>query len=173
MRRMGVIGGVLGVAMVLLGAAPAGAAGGGGDGWQPYRSHNFVDPAGTVCAFGLEGQDVRDGELIRTLAVDGAGNPTVQEITGPLVFRYTNESTGASVERDLSGTAWLYYAADGSQTWVGDGHLGLGIHQGDPYMSPGYRVLSGRYVLHIHAGHEPQTLWLDGTQEDLCRTLSG
>ncbi|MEY9968011.1 hypothetical protein ABIA33_006091 [Streptacidiphilus sp. MAP12-16] len=145
----------------------------GGDrgGWQPYRSSPFVAAAGTQCAFALKGDVVRDEERIRTLAVDAAGKPTEREVTGPLVFRFTNESSGASVVRNLAGTAWLYYHTDGSQTWVVVGHLGMGIKAGNPYQPPGHYVLTGRLILDIHSNGVPQLVAHQGATENLCDTL--
>ena len=140
--------------------------------WQPYRSTPFTDVAGHVCAFTLHGDVVQDDERIRTLAVDATGAPTEQEITGPLVFRYTDEATGAAVDRDLDGTAWLFHRPDGSQTWVVSGHLGLGIHAGNPYQAQGYSVLTGLLALQIGTDHFPHVVAHAGPTEDLCATLA-
>ena len=140
--------------------------------WQPYHSTPFTDAAGDVCDFALHAYIVQDGEQIRTLAVDAEGAPTEQEITGPLVLRYTDEATGASVDRDLAGTAWLFHHADGSQTWVVDGHLGLGIHAANPYQARGYAVLTGPLVLSIGTDHYPHVAAHAGPTEDLCATLA-
>ncbi|MFI1097313.1 hypothetical protein [Streptomyces sp. NPDC020917] len=140
--------------------------------WQPYRSTPFTDAAGDVCDFALHADVVQDGERIRTLAVDATGAPTEQEVTGPLVFRYTDVATGAAVDRDLAGTAWLFHHADGSQTWVVDGHLGLGIHAANPYQARGYSVLTGTLVLSIGTDHFPRVTAHAGPVEDLCATLA-
>uniref|UniRef100_UPI0005A76826 hypothetical protein n=1 Tax=Streptacidiphilus neutrinimicus TaxID=105420 RepID=UPI0005A76826 len=140
--------------------------------WQPYHRGTITDPAGSACAFALTGVPVADREKIRTLAVDASGEPTEQEITGQLVVRYTNESNGRSADENLTGTGWLYYHADGSQTWVISGHLGMGIHPGNPYSPPGYWILSGRITLQIDAAHHPDVVSHEGTTEDLCAELS-
>ncbi|MBY8878399.1 hypothetical protein [Actinacidiphila acidipaludis] len=140
--------------------------------WQPYHAKPFTDAAGDVCDFALRGDVVQDGEQIRTLAVDAAGTPTAQEITGPLVLRFTDEATGGSVDRDLAGTAWLFHHADGSQTWVVDGHLGLGTHAANPYQARGYAVLTGGLVLSIGTDHYPHVTAHAGPTEDLCATLA-
>jgi hypothetical protein len=88
------------------------------------------------------------------------------------VVRYTNESTGAWKDENLTGTAWLYHHADGSQTWVVSGHLGLGIHPGNPYAAPGYSILTGRLTLQITADHHPYVVSHEGPTEDLCAALS-
>ncbi|WP_042414803.1 hypothetical protein [Streptacidiphilus anmyonensis] len=173
-RAVGVLltGGLaLGLALPATGTASASPADQPGP-WQPYRSSTFTDPAGNACAFTLTGVPVADREKIRTLAVDGSGAPTEQEITGQLVVRYTNESTGRSVDENLTGTAWLYYHADGSQTWVVSGHLGLGIHPGNPYSAPGYWILTGHLTLQIDAAHHPYVASHDGPTEDLCADLT-
>ncbi|RAG82511.1 hypothetical protein DN069_27030 [Streptacidiphilus pinicola] len=140
--------------------------------WQPYRSGTFTDPAGTACAFTLTGVPVSDREEIRTLAVDSSGEPTEQEIKGQLVVRYTNESNGRSADENLTGVGWLYYHADGSQTWVISGHFGMGIHPGNPYSAPGYWILNGRITLQIDTAHHSYVSAHDGTTEDLCAELT-
>ncbi|SEO64410.1 hypothetical protein SAMN05216267_103416 [Actinacidiphila rubida] len=140
--------------------------------WQPYRSKPFVDAAGDVCDFALRGDVVEDGEQIRTLAVDAAGTPTAQEVTGPLVLRYTDEATGAFVDRDLAGTAWLFHHPDGSQTWLVAGHLGLGIHAANPYQPRGYSVVGGVLALSIGTDHFPHVTAHAGPTEDVCATLT-
>jgi hypothetical protein len=139
--------------------------------WQPYSSGSFTAPAGHDCPFALQGVPVSDHEKIRTLAVDSSGEPTEQEITGQLVVRYTNLSNGRSADENLTGTGWMYYHADGSQTWVISGHLGLGIHPGNPYAAPGYWIISGRLTLQIDAAHHPYVASHDGSTEDLCAEL--
>ncbi|WP_410169494.1 hypothetical protein, partial [Actinacidiphila rubida] len=118
------------------------------------------------------GDVVEDGEQIRTLAVDAAGTPTAQEVTGPLVLRYTDEATGAFVDRDLAGTAWLFHHPDGSQTWLVAGHLGLGIHAANPYQPRGYSVVGGVLALSIGTDHFPHVTAHAGPTEDVCATLT-
>ncbi|MEY9846969.1 hypothetical protein ABH940_004056 [Streptacidiphilus sp. BW17] len=139
--------------------------------WQSYRSGPFTDAAGEVCSFPLSGHSVADQEKIRTLAVDSSGEPTEQEITGQLVFRYTDDATGAWTDENLTGTAWLYHHADGSQTWVVSGHLGLGIRAGNPYAAQGYSILGGSLTVQITADHYPYVTGHDGSTEDLCQEL--
>jgi hypothetical protein len=167
-------GGVaLGLALPATAASAASAAPADQPGpWQPYHSGTFTDPAGSACSFTLQGVPVADREKIRTLAVDSSGEPTEQEITGQLVVRYTNESNGKWVDENLTGTGWLFYHADGSQTWVVSGHLGMGIHPGNPYSPPGYWILTGRITLQIDTAHHPYVSSREGTTEDLCAELS-
>ncbi|WP_037606388.1 hypothetical protein [Streptacidiphilus rugosus] len=141
--------------------------------WQPFHAGPFTDAAGDVCAFALHSEPLVDHEQIRTLAVDGSGTPTEQEITGELVVRYTDEADGRFADENLTGTAWLFHHPDGSQTWVVSGHLGLGIHAGNPYAPQGYSILTGRIVLQITADHHPYLLAHEGPTEDLCATLGG
>jgi hypothetical protein len=163
----------LGLALPVTAASAASAAPADPPGpWQPYHSGTFTDPAGSACAFTLTGVPVADHEQIRTLAVDGSGEPTEQEITGQLVVRYTDESSGRSADENLTGTAWLFHHADGSQTWVVSGHLGLGIHPGNPYSPAGYWILTGRITLDIDTAHHPDVVSHEGTTEDLCAELS-
>ncbi|MEU8541532.1 hypothetical protein AB0C52_16340 [Streptomyces sp. NPDC048717] len=142
-------------------------------GWQPLHTAPFEQKAGDVCSFALKGDIVQDGERIRTLAWDTAGRPTVQQVTGPLTIRFTNESTGASVVRAVPGIATIQYHPDGSQTWAGSGHMAVAFHSGNPYHAPGEYILNGRIDLELHPGIGAELTSLKGTSENLCDTLAG
>jgi hypothetical protein len=142
-----------------------------GSGWEPYRTQPFVHPAGN-CDFAVRGDIVKDEEWVRTLATDHAGNAIKLEFTGPLVIRFTNESSGASVVRNLDGTAWVTNHPDGSHTWLVNGHLSAGVPAGDPYLAPGEYIWTGRTGLQIHPGRLIEVLFhLGPPAENLCRTL--
>ena len=165
-------------ALCAVGVGPAAADTSGHDqapsSWQPFHTKPFEQKAGDVCAFALKGDIVKDGERIRTLAWDSAGQPTVQQVTGPLTIRFTNESTGASVVRAVPGIATMYYHPDGSQTWTGNGHMALAIHAGNPYGTPpGEYILNGGIDLELHPGVGAELVSLRGTSENLCDTLAG
>jgi hypothetical protein len=139
--------------------------------WQPYRSTGFEDKAGDVCAFALKGTPLRDREQFRTTETYPDGSPKVQEYRGPLSFRYTNEATGKSVVRDLSGTSFFNFRLDGSLAVLGTGHLGLTVHAGNVGYPQGEWVLSGGFTVVIAPGDDQvDLLW--GTKQDICHQLS-
>lgn len=145
-----------------------------GEGWEPYRTQPFALVAGTRCPFGLAGTPLQDRERIRTLARFPGGKPKVQQVSGPLVVRYTNTDTGASVRRNLKGRATITYGEDGSFTEMLDhGRLAVGLAPTDPGGS-GFFVLTGTgFRLDVSAGGG-RTLFLGtGQVENLCTALAG
>lgn len=142
-------------------------------GWEPYRTAPFRLAGGTRCPFGLAGTPIRDRERIRTLARLPDGTPTVQQVAGPLVVRYTNTDTGATVRRDLTGRATVSYREDGSFTETLDhGTLAVGLAATDPG-GPGFFVLTGTgFRLDVSAGGARTVFLGTGRVENLCTTLA-
>ncbi|MBO0869630.1 MAG: hypothetical protein J2P15_13795 [Micromonosporaceae bacterium] len=139
--------------------------------WQPFRSAPFTQAAGDVCAFAVHGDIVTDHELVRTLQTYPDGTPREQEFVGPLVIRYTNLSTGASVERNLTGTGWWFFDQDGTTHGNGVGHFGIGIHAGNTNPPPGEYVLTGAFDFVLGADGTRTFSVQGGTVENLCQTL--
>jgi hypothetical protein len=101
--------------------------------WMPFRAADFDLPAGSRCPFPLSGRVLEDRERIRTLATFPDGSPSRQRVKGPLVVRYINTASGASVVRDLTGDAFIDTHGDGSFTFtLRNGHLAVGLGAGDP-----------------------------------------
>jgi hypothetical protein len=139
--------------------------------WTPYHSQGFEAPAGTRCPFGLRGEVLRDHELIRTLSTQPDGSPDVQEIVGPLVFRFTNTATGRSVVRNLTGTGLIDHGTDGSFTlYLVGGHFGAGLAPGGPAFL--YFTGSG-HALVVAADGSRTPIFGHGPVENLCTTLAG
>ena len=159
-----------GTVAAVAGIAPAAAADSPNP-WQPFRSDPFTDAAGVVCPFELHGDPVADKELVRTLQTNPDGTPREQEFVGQLVFKFTNMSTGASVERNLTGTGFFFFDPDGTISGNGRGHIGLGVHIGNPTSPPGEWVLTGRFDFVLGADGV-RTFSIHGTQEDICQTLA-
>lgn len=160
-------------AALSLAAAPSVAhAAGASDpgGWQPITETDREYPAGTVCSFPLSDDVVRQAEEYRVASTYPDGAALETDFRGPLVVRYTNEATGASVQRDLSGTAQLYSLPDHSSLWVSQAHFGLTVHPGDPYHAAGLFVLTGPAVFTVNALHQPDVISLTSV-EDICDTL--
>lgn len=149
-------------------ATTAGAQDAGG--WVPITEGNRDYPAGTVCPFGLSDDVVSQAEQERVAQTYPDGSPLETDYRGPLVVRYTNESTGASIERDLSGTAQLYTMPDKTSVWVSQDHFGLTVHPGDPYHAAGLYVLTGATVFVVPTNGDIRVL--SQTQvENICDTL--
>jgi hypothetical protein len=143
-----------------------------GEGWHRYRTAPFTDPAGDPCSFKVRVTVVRDHEWYRTLSRYRSHKPFVQEYTGPLYMRYRNVSTGTSVVRNLSGTAFFTFGSDGSLVvpWHGGG--GITSHPGNTGLKPGEWVFSGTYILREDKDGNKHVRQFSGTRENLCKTLA-
>lgn len=171
MRRVSIIAAVTGISVTLI-APAAGAAGGSATRpqWQPYRTAPFDST--DVCSFTIHGDIVKDEEEVRTDATYPDGSPKVQEYRGPLVIRFTNTSTGASVVRDVSGYALLHFRQDGGSTWFFKGGGSLGVHAGNTATPPGSYILQGTFVFTIAADGTREIRPLHASVENLCTTLA-
>ncbi len=158
--------------LLLAAAAPAAHADSAADsgGWQPIHESNRQYPAGTVCSFALDLVVVSQAEEYRVIRTYPDGSPLETAYRGPLVVQYTNEATGASVVRDLSGTAQLYSLPDQSHLWVSQQHFGLTVHAGDPYHAAGEFVLTGPSVFTVSPTGQPAII-AEHQVEDICDTL--
>jgi len=144
-----------------------------GDDWTPYRTAPFQLAAGVRCPFGLAGTPVRDRERIRTLARFPDGTPLVQEITGPLVVRYTNTDTGATVRRNLTGRATITYREDGSFTETLDrGRFAFGLAGSDPGGPGFFGVRGSGFTLTVRTDGSRTISLRTGRVENLCTTLA-
>jgi len=152
------------LAAVLALAAPATAL--AASPWQPFRASDFDLAAGTRCDFPLSGRVLEDDERIRTLS------DSRQEVKGPLVVRYINQDSGASVVRDLTGTALIDAFPDGSSRFtLVHGSLSVGLGAGDPG-GPAFLVLSGRgFTVDFGADGSRTVTAGRGTIENICDTL--
>jgi hypothetical protein len=141
--------------------------------WMPFRAADFDLAAGTRCPFALSGRVLEDRERIRTLATFPDGSPSRQEVKGPLVVRYINVDSGASVVRDLTGDAFIDRRSDGSFTFtLKHGHLAVGLGAGDPG-GPAFLVLSGRGFTVDFAADGGRTVTPGrGRIENICQTLA-
>lgn len=166
-RVMAVAAAVAGIAGVIAPAAGADSP----HPWTPFRSESFTDAPGVVCSFGVQGDPVVDKEQVRTLQTNPDGSPFEQEFVGELIFRFTNLSTGASVERNLTGTGIFFFHPDGSITGNARGSISFGVHIGNPTSPTGEWVLTGRSEFNF-AADGVRTFSLNGTQENLCDTLA-
>jgi hypothetical protein len=165
------LAGLASLALLSLLAAPAAASS------AALKTHHYPitqpplrEPAGEVCPFALQATFPVQ-KLYETDYYDSSGTLVRSSFTGPLIAKFTNLATGAAAVRNLSGFAVFTYNPDGSLTIVSDGHLGLGLHQGDS-PSGQYLVTSGHARITISASGVKTLTELDGTSENICQTLA-
>lgn len=159
-----------GFALVAGFAVPASAS--SPDPWQPFHAQPFTQPAGAACPFALHGDIVTDHTLVRTLQTYPDGSPREQEFAGPLVIRFTNLSTGTSVQRNLTGNGYFFYEPDGTILGHGLGHIAIGIHAGNTSPPPGEYVLTGSFNFVLRPDGTRDFTIQGGTVENLCDTLA-
>ncbi|HEY3683383.1 MAG TPA: hypothetical protein VGL93_10105 [Streptosporangiaceae bacterium] len=168
MRRVLTISAIAGTVVAL--CAP-GASAAPASGWQPVRTPPFVRTG--TCPFPVAGASVTDEEEARVDAVLPDGSPRVEEFRGPLTMRFTNQATGRSVVRDLSGYGRIRFSADGASTGFFPDNVGLHVPVGTPGHAPGEFVVHGGARMTIAAdGTREIRTFPHATIEDLCRTLA-
>ena len=172
MRPSALVGGVALLVATLSVPATASAASDSGAVWQPYRTAPWTDAPGAVCAFGVAATIVTDQEQYRTLASYPNGNARLQEFRGPLVIRYTNQATGDSVVRDLSGYGWFHYGSDGSIDAFIASHIGVTVYVGNSGFPPGEWVITGRSEVTVTGAGAINVRLITATAENLCQTLA-
>lgn len=140
--------------------------------WQPFRSADFVAPAGKYCTFDLAVEAVADEEEFRVVTRYPDGTERLLEFRGKLVSRFTNVATGESVVRDLSGRGWEGLYPDGvtMKSFSGVGPFGFGFRAEDEF-AQGYYRFDGVTVITL-AEDGTRTLRVTGDAENLCATLS-
>lgn len=173
MRLSAIVGGVALLVTTL--GVPATASAAASDSpaaWQPYRTAPWTDAPGAVCPFGVAATIVTDQEQYRTLATYPNGDPRLQEFRGPLVIRYTNQATGDSVVRDLSGYGWFHYGSDGSIDAFIASHIGVTVHVGNSGFPAGEWVITGRSEVTVSSAGAIDVRLIHATAENLCQTLA-
>lgn len=138
--------------------------------WVSITETNRDYLAGTVCSFELTDDVVSQDEEQRVAQTYPDGTPLETDYRGPLVVRYTNVSTGASIVRDLSGTAQLYSTPDKGSLWVSQDHFGLTVHPGDPNHAAGLYVLTGPSIFVVPTNGYT-TVLAQTHVENICDTL--
>jgi hypothetical protein len=155
-----------------LAAVGAGAAaeGNGYGPWEATYQGPITAPAGAVCSFSVTASPVREDLRVR-YHYDAAGNVDGYEATGQLIARITNDETGASVVRNLSGPGTVTLYPDGSYDATASGNfLIFFLAQDNP--SQQLLLLSGSTVLHGDANGVKTLVSHEGQVENLCDTLA-
>lgn len=142
--------------------------------WSDIATSDFTVPAGARCAFPLSSTALSDQERIRTLETYPDGEPRTQKVVGRLVVRYTNEDTGASVERNLTGNGLFTWRPDGSLAKLSlqGGHFAAGLRPEDPD-GPAFLVFTGAgHAVSFGADGTRTVTYGDGPVENICHDLA-
>jgi hypothetical protein len=168
-------------AAVLVATAPASAAvhqnnaRPGGE-WEPVPSVPFDVPAGVRCDFPVHGEAIVDEVVRMVLQWYPDGSVKREMYTGALLTRVTNTATGASVDKDASGTGLVDYKPGGSlagnasfQAW---GPVLVGFGQDAGNLPRGLYILNGIYTLTISKDGYRTVKWkVDGGADNICEDL--
>ena len=123
------------------------------------------------CGFLVDVAVVTNNEFqdVTTLA-DGT---TVQKITGNLVLSFKNDTTGKTIEKNVSGPTTTTNHPDGSGTFQGQGPnwLSFGPNGQANTGEPGLVFTSGLVTV-MFANGTAQSFSLNGTPENGCTLLS-
>ena len=156
-------------------ATVAGPASADGAPWVRYEQADLLIPAArSTCAFDVQQTVLEDREYYRDVEHYPDGTVRTQQWRGPLVMRYTNVSSGASVVRDLSARATVHYRPDGSMASMVSEHGAFGATMpAGSTPATGLFVLDGRgTTLTLHPdGTRSFTLGPKGTAENVCEAI--
>jgi hypothetical protein len=159
---------VLGLA--LAGIATAADTGTGYGAWESTFQGPITAPTGLVCPFQVTAAPVREDLRVR-YHYDADGNIDGYQATGQLIARITNDETGKSVVRNLSGPGTVTFYPDGSYDAVASGGFLIFFLPGDD-PSQQLLLLPGHTVLHGAADGTKTLVSHEGTAENLCETLA-
>jgi hypothetical protein len=157
------------VALALAGAGTTAAADGSYGPWQSTFQGAITAPAGAVCPFTVTAEPVREDLRVR-YHYDTSGNVDGYEATGQLIARITNDETGASVVRNLSGPGTVTFNSDGSYDAVVAGDF-LVFFLAEDTPSNALLLMSGQTVLHGAPDGAKTLVSQNGQVENLCDTL--
>ena len=128
--------------------------------------------AGRFCAFAVDAAVVANAELKQvTTFADGT---TIIRLKGELVLGFKNETTGKSIDEDVSGPSTTTISPDGgSATFQGEGPhwVAFGPESKANTGEPGLVFTSGQITV-TYVGITIQAFSLNGTQENGCALLS-
>ena len=137
----------------------------------PDASQTFDLPAGLACSFEVAAQPVINQEFTTTFPAQANGDVVVF-VTGRLVERITNVSTGRSITVNVSGPGTAVLHPDGSITVTARGSSFLILYPTDITPGPAFLINTGRYVATFNAAGQETLISQSGTQFDVCAALS-
>jgi hypothetical protein len=169
-------------AAALLGVPTAAGAATAASPWQPLydplgcgatatSSCTLPLPGGTFCAFNITAAVVTNKEFEDvTKLSDGT---MVTQVKGNLVLSFTNDTTGNTIKKNVSGPSTYTQNPDGSSTFQGEGLNWLAFGPGGQRNTgePGLIFTKGQ-VTATFQGPTAQKFSLNGTQENGCTLLS-
>ena len=157
----------------LMGRSSNGAGGHGDSEWVSVPVPPFERAAGVVCDFAVKGVPIIADLKKRTLSTYPDGTVRSELWVGPLIYRVTNESTGAQTTLDGSSEGVIVYNADGSRKYYLSGPLGLAIAEGKGNLPRGlWQVDSPYFTLEISAAGYQTLTMRRGTKENICLRLA-
>ena len=151
-------------ALVLAVSAPASAGGKPTIDPVPFPPDGILLPGGVFCAFDLFAEATRNTERAKTFPADANGD-VVQIVTGQLWVRFTNMSSGATAEINISGPIRYLIHPDGEieATLLG---RSVAVEPG------GFFIYTGRIDQLIHPDGSTEILSRRGGSIDVCALLS-
>ena len=133
---------------------------------QPVGNVSVTLPAGpTTCPFDLREDFLADREKLTTF-FDRDGNVVRLQVTGQLVARFTNLSTGASITLHISGPATLTFGQDGTLTANGRG-TGTGLP-----LTTGAALIHGNVTIVVGPDGTGTIQELHGNMQSLCALVT-
>jgi hypothetical protein len=129
-------------------------------------------PAGRNCAFAVDIAVVTNNEFEQVTTL--ADKDTVTKIRGNLVLSFKNDTSGKTLDEQVSGPTTETDSPDGtSGTFQGEGPnwFAFGPHGQANTGEPGLVFTKGR-VITTFANGATQTFSLNGTQQNGCALLS-
>jgi hypothetical protein len=137
---------------------------------SPVPAEPFEISAGLICSFAVGIEFVVNNDFATTFPPEPNGD-VVQIITGRLVARFTNLSTGTSITENISGPGRFTFHPDGSATLEFFGRSGQIFVDVE---NAGTKLFnfSGRLVLEIAPTGLATLVSQSGHEEDLCAALS-
>src|SRR5262245_25658174 len=180
MRRIAAVLGATVLVGALVGSSVSSASTAGpdpesGPPWIPFDQEDITYAAGQGCDFEVFGEVLHDQEFFRNVATYPDGSPRTQQFKGPLIMRFTNTETGASVDRNAWGNAFERFAPDGSfeSITIEAGHFVGRIRAGNQ-PGPGIYYVTGAWSELARNSDGTSSLFLGpkGSAENLCETLA-
>lgn len=152
------------IALVLVPTGPARAS---SDGWVPAPTEPSDRAAGVVCDGPIHTEPIVD-EVVKKVVQT---SPLRELYKGPLIVRVTNTDTGAYYDADASGSAYVAYGDDGSQTWYVVGPVLAGFREGAGNLPRGLYIIDGVYRLAIAADGYKTLTFVRGSASNVCDHL--
>ncbi len=154
-------------AVITLVLVPTGAAQASSGGWVPAPAEPFDRPAGVLCDAPIHAEPIVD-EVVKKVV---RTSPLRELYKGPLIVRVTNTDTGRYYDAEASGSAYVAYGDDGSQTWHVVGPVLASFREGLGNLPRGLYIIDGVYRLAIAADGYKTLTFVRGSASNVCDHL--